>query len=302
MNKLSAVVTVFNEEKNIERCLRSLKFADEIVVVDNSSADKTLFLAKKFTNKIYSQKNDPNLIDIQKNFGFKKASGDFILSVDGDEEVSGELESEIKKLLKKAPKNINGYLIPRKNFIFGKWIENTGWYPDFQLRLFKKDKAFFTQKHVHEQITLEGKSLKLKGHILHHNYDTVSQFIQKTVNYAENEAEKLLEDGYNFSYFDSLRFPMKEFLSRFFLRKGYKDGLHGLILSLLMAFYHLLIFAYVWEKKGFPQYNSSNFLREAETEFKKAGKETLFWFTKERAENIRNPVKKAAFKIIRKVK
>ena len=95
---------------------------------------------------------------------------------------------------------------------------------------------------------------------------------------------------------------MKEFLSRFFLRKGYKDGLHGLILSLLMAFYHLLIFAYVWEKKGFPQYNSSNFLREAETEFKKAGKETLFWFTKERAENIRNPVKKAAFKIIRKVK
>ena len=122
MNKLSVVVTVFNEEKNIERCLKSLRFADEIVVVDNSSEDQTLSLAKKYTDRVYSQKNDPKLIDIQKNFGFKKATGDFILSVDADEEVSEELSREIKKILKETPENVNGYLVPRKNFIFGKWI------------------------------------------------------------------------------------------------------------------------------------------------------------------------------------
>lgn len=302
MNKLSAVVTVFNEEENIERCLKSLGFADEIVVVDNSSEDASLSLAKKYTDKVYSQKNDPKLIDIQKNFGFKKASGDFILSIDADEEVSQELSEEIKKVLKKTPSNVNGYFIPRKNFIFGKWMENTGWYPDFQLRLFRRGKALYTQKHVHESITLEGESLRLKEHLIHHNYDTISQFVRKTIGYAENEAEKLLEDGYKFSYFDCLRFPSKEFLSRFFARKGYKDGIHGLVLSLLMAFYHLLVFAYIWEKKGFPRYNGSEFLKETEKEFKKGGREIVFWFTSEKLESIKNPIERTVFKIIQKVK
>ena len=114
MNKVTAVISAFNEEKQIERCLKSLSFADEIIVVDNSSLDRTAEIAKKYTKKVFVQKNDPNLIDLQKNFGFEKASSEWILSIDADEEVSPELAEEIKKILSTKPSalsNINGFWI-----------------------------------------------------------------------------------------------------------------------------------------------------------------------------------------------
>jgi len=300
MAKISAVITVYNEEKNIERCLKSLKFADEIIVVDNDSTDNTPKLSKKYTSKIFTQKNDPSKIDIQKNFGFDNATNEWILSLDADEEVSIELCEEIKKILKAKPSSIsqvNGFWIPRKNYIFGKWIEYAGWYPDYQLRLFRKNKGKYTKKHVHENLTLEGESAKLKEHIIHHNYNSIQQFLNKTFNYAQNEAYNLIEKGYEFDYFDAIKFPLSEFLSRFFARKGYKDGFHGLMLSLFMAFYHFVIFAFIWEKRDFVQYNSEQFLKESENEFKKAGKEIIYWISKEKFENIKNPLRKGLEKI-----
>lgn len=302
MSKLSAVVSAFNEEKNIERCLKSLSFANEIIVVDNSSLDKTSELAKKYTTKIFVQKNDPNLIDLQKNFGFEKASHDWILSIDADEEVSKELSEEIKKIIKKAD-GANGYWIPRKNIIFGKFIEHTGWYPDPQLRLFKKGKGKFVKAHVHEPIKLDGESAYLNEHIIHHHYETIAEFMKKTISiYAPNEAQNYLDKGYLFSYLDALRFPLNEFISRFFSRKGYLDGLHGLMLSLLMAFYHFTIFAYLWEKQGFRQYDKDDFLIDTEKEFKSIAKEIIFWTTKEKLEKMKNPVRRNLQKISNKVR
>lgn len=302
MSKLSAVIMAFNEEANIENCLKSLSFADEIVVVDNSSADNTKEIAKKYTKNIYTQKNNPKQIDIQKNFGFEKASNEWILSVDADEEISKELAEEIKNTIKKK-NSADGYWIPRKNIIFNKFIQHTGWYPDPQLRLFKKGKAVFTKAHVHEPIKLNGEAQYLKEHIIHYNYKTVLDFLNKTINlYAPNEAEEYLTKGYVFSYFDAIRFPLNEFLSRFFSRKGYKDGFHGLILSLLMAFYHFLIFAFIWEKKGFKEYDKENFLQDTEKEFKKAGKEIIYWVTKEKLESIKNPIQRNLHKITTKVR
>lgn len=301
MGKISACLSVFNEEKNIERCLKSLSFADEILVVDNGSTDKTLELAKKYTKKIFSQKNNPDKIDIQKNFGFEKATGDWILSIDADEEISKELANEIKTTVSKKL-SINGYWIPRKNIIFGKFIENTGWYPDPQLRLFKKGTAKFVSAHVHEPINLEGESAYLSNHLIHHHYESVSQFLKKTVNlYAPNEAIEYQRKGYIFSYFDAIRFPLNEFLGRFFARKGYKDGFHGLMLSLLMAFYHFLIFAHLWEKKGFIEYDKDDFLQQTENEFKKSGKELAFWISKEKLNSIKSPIKRSLQKIRNKV-
>ena len=304
MAKLSAVVTVYNEEKNIEKCLKSLKFADEIIVVDNESEDKTAEIAKKYTSKVFTQKNNPLEIDIQKNFGFEKADFEWILSIDADEEVSKELSDEIKKILSTKPSSIsqiNGFWIPRKNIIFGKWIEFAGWYPDYQLRLFRKNKGKYTKKHVHESLNLEGETAKLKEHITHNNYNSIGQFLNKTLNYAQNEADNLLFKGYEFNYFDAIKFPLSEFLSRFFARKGYKDGFHGLMLSLLMAFYHFVIFAFIWEKRDFTQYNSEQFLKESENEFKKAGKEIVYWISKEKFENIKNPLKRNLQKISKKI-
>jgi len=233
MSKVSAVISAYNEEKNIEQCLKSLAFADEIIVVDNSSTDKTAEIAKKYTAKVFSQKNNPAEIDLQKNFGFEKATGDWILSIDADEDVSKELAEEIKSKIKNQKAEINGYWIPRKNIIFGKFIEHTGWYPDPQLRLFKKGKGKYVKAHVHEALKLEGESVYLKEFIIHHHYETITQFIRRTVDiYAPNEAQDYLDKGYQFSAFDAVRFPLNEFISRFFARKGYKDGFYGLMLSL----------------------------------------------------------------------
>src|ERR1035437_5808393 len=218
MSKLSVVISAFNEENKIEACLKSIGFADEIIVVNNSSTDKTEEIAGKYTKNIYKQKNDPSSIDIQKNFGFSKATGDWILSLDADEEVSKELAGEIKTLIKNNVKE-SGFWIPRKNFTFGKWIEHTGWYPDHQLRLFRKGKGRFLDKHVHEKIKIEGEVGYLKNHILHQNYQTIPQFVHRAIDlYCPSEAEYLIDKGYIFSPFDAIRFPLDEFLSRFFTR------------------------------------------------------------------------------------
>ena len=136
--------------------------------------------------------------------------------------------------------------------MFGKWIkENTGWYPDYQLRLFRKGKGKYKSQHVHEDLSIEGETEKLKEHLIHHNYDSIWQYVKKIMIYAPNEAENKLENGYFFSYFDAIRFPLADFLNWFFARKGYKDGFYGLMLALMQAFYHFLVFAFIWEKKGF---------------------------------------------------
>lgn len=301
MNKLSVVVTVYNEEKNIEKCLKSLKFADEILVVDNGSTDKTVEIAKKFTDKIYFRKNDPQNIDIQKNFGFSKAAGDWILSIDADEEISPELAKEISSKTE-LEDDINGYWIPRKNIIFGKWIQHSGWNPDNQLRLFRRGKGKYSEKHVHEPLKVDGKTAELSNVLIHYNYESVLQFIIKTSQYAQNEADFLIEKGYNFSYFDAVRFPLNEFLSRFFQRKGYNDGFHGLMLAGMMAFYHFLIFAFIWERKGFKEYEGDSFLSSTNDEFKKAGNEFKYWIIHSGIENIKNPLLKNLARAKRKLK
>lgn len=303
---LSVVISAFNNEKEIGDCLKSASFADEIIVVNNSSTDKTLEIAKKYTDKIFTKPNNP-MLNVNKNFGFSKATGEWILSLDTDERVTPELQKEIKEKIVNCKLKIenfaDGYWIPRKNIIFGKWIEHTGWYPDRQLRLFKRGEGKFPEEHVHEMVKVEGEIGEIGGHILHYNYESISQFLQKlgTI-YGPNEAEQLIKKGYAFDWRDSIRFPVKEFLSRFFAREGYRDGFHGLMLSLLMAFYHFIVFSYIWEKHKFKQINDEAILAEAEKEIAQSSKDLFFWFSKEKTKLIKNPIKQILHKILRKVK
>lgn len=301
MSKLSVVISAFNEEKKIADCLFSVKFADEIILVDNTSTDKTQEVSRKFTTKIFTRPNNP-MLNVNKNFGFTKATGDWILSLDADEKIPNDLAEEIKSILKIKNNKINGYWIPRKNIIFGKWLEHTGWYPDHQLRLFRKGKGRFEEKHIHEMIKLDGESDYLKNPMLHNSYENITQFLQKTfLIYAPNEADNLTKNGYKFDWKDSIRFPLKEFLSRFFAREGYKDGLHGLVLSFLMAFYHLIIFVNIWQEQNFQEDGSKDFLKESESEFKKASKEFIFWITHEKIKKIRNSIKKLTYRFLKKL-
>lgn len=276
--KISAVISVYNGEDTIEKCLESVKWVDEIILVNCSSTDKTVEKAKKYTSKIYTRENNL-MLNINKNFGFEKATGEWVLNLDSDEKVSKELALEIKELLKDQPK-VDGFLIPRKNIIFGKWIEHTGWYPDHQLRLFRKGKGKFEEKHVHELIKVDGKVSNIKNHIIHDNFRSISQFIEKTYKiYAPNEAENLIKKGYDFNWRDAIKMPVNEFLSRFFAREGYKDGFHGFMLSMLMAFYHLIILGLIWEKENFKEVNE-NILQESHKEFNKGYKDLSHWFLK----------------------
>lgn len=296
---LSVVISAYNEEKKIKDCLESVNWADEIIFVDNYSQDKTVEIAHQFTTKIFKRPNNL-MLNTNKNFGFTKANSEWLLSLDADERVAPELAKEIQEIISKQDdsKYINGYWIPRKNIIFGKWIQHTGWYPDYQLRLFKKGMGKFKEKHVHEMINLEGETDYLKNNIIHLNYETISQFLYKHIHiYAPNETENLLQNKYNFNYLDAIRFPVKEFLSRFFLREGYKDGFHGLMLSLLMSFYHLIIFANIWERRQFQTDENKDFLNEVQKEFKRSNKELIYWFSKEKIKKEKSQLKKTWWKI-----
>ncbi len=296
--KVSVVITTFNSEATIEDTLKSVEnIANEIIVVDGTSTDGTVKIVSKYTNRIFIRENYL-MLNKNKNFGFEKAQSEWILCLDSDERVTPELTNEILNL----PENIgtDGYFIPRKNIIFGKWIEHTGWYPDPQLRLFRKDRGRFAEKHVHEFIDVKGKIETLNSPLTHLNYDSIDQFLNKMVRtYTVSEAENMVEKGYKYNPFDIVRMPLSEFLKRYFAEEGYKDGMHGLVLSILMAFYHLVVFVRLWEMNKYPTIESTDELFDKGS--KTIMKEIKYWIIKKKIDNESNVFKKHALRIKRKI-
>lgn len=305
--KISIVISAYNEEKKIKECLESVKWTDETIFVNNASTDKTVEIAKRYTSKIFTQPNNL-MLNVNKNFGFSKATGDWILSLDADERVATELQKEILSIVNgplrsEASKvsTVNGYWIPRKNIIFGKWIQSEMWWPDYQLRFFRRGKGKFPQVHVHEYIKVEGETARLTNPMLHENYTSVAQFLYKMDKiYTENEASNIIASGHRLHWTDALRMPASDFFKTFFLQKGYKDGLHGLILSLLQAFYAVVVFAKVWEKEGFKEENPQNFLQDMYKECRRIANEFLYWHFTSVISDTRNTAKKLFYRILRK--
>lgn len=292
------VISAYNEEGKIEKCLSSVKdIADEIIFVDNSSTDGTVRIARKYTDKVFSRENNP-MLNVNKNFGFTKATSDWILSLDADEVVTRELASEIMQLSESEA--ISGYFIPRKNIIFGKWIRHTGWYPDYQLRLFRADSGRFAEKQVHEVISLVGATEHLKNPMEHLNYENITQFLNKMVKtYTVSEAENLISQGYKYNSLDLVRMPLSEFLKRYFAESGYKDGMHGLVLSLLQGFYHFVVFLRLWEANNYPDEKDGQVLL---LEGKKmVSHEFKYWVAHTKIENESNILKKHLLKVKRKI-
>ena len=308
MNSLSVVISAFNEEERIKDCLESVKdLASEIIFVDNSSLDKTREIAKKYTDKIFTRKNNL-MLNVNKNYGFSKATGDWILSLDADERITPELEEEIKEKIGNSDpptgggnSDVVGYWIPRKNIIFGKWIQHSIWWPDYQLRLFRRGKGRFPEKHVHEYLHVEGQTEKLQNPLEHLNYSTISQFIYKMDKiYTESEVEKIISSGKVLTWIDAIRFPVNDFLKTFFAQKGYKDGLHGLVLSMLQAMYQEVVFAKVWERQGFKEENNAHFLKDIYKECKKIIREFHYWSITSFLETSYNPLKRLFYRALRK--
>jgi len=273
MLKITAVVITKNEEVRIENCLKSLDFADEILIIDDS-ADKTCEIAKK-NSKVKAFKRTFDNYSGQRNFGIEKASNDWILMFDADEETESTFALSIDQAIEKN--GFDAFKFPRKNIIFGKWIKHAGWYPDFQTRLFKKGKAHY-ERLVHEKLEVDGEIGELTTHIIHHNYDTITQYLDKLQKYTTLEQEELLGTGYKFHWPDLILKSNGEFLRRFFAEFGYKDGLHGLVLSILQGFYTLVVYLKVWEKEKFRE--EEDVLKETEKTLNNVSKEWKYWFLK----------------------
>lgn len=275
--KISVVLNVYNEEKNIERVLNSIRWADEIIVVDDGSTDRTLEIAKKFTEKIYKHKS-AGYVEPARNFALSKASGDWILLLDADEEIPKDLAEKLQGITNKM-EAIDYVEIPRKNVIFGKWMKASMWWPDFHPRFFKKGKVVWKNE-IHSKPQLIGNGIRLseeeKLAITHYHYDNISQFIERMNRYTTIQSAELIKSGYEFSWRDLMLKPLGEFLGRYFSNRGFEDGLHGLTLSLLQAFSFLVVYLKVWQTRKFePQAIP---LTEIKQLSKRAGFQIGYWF------------------------
>lgn len=272
---ISAVINTFNEEKNIERCLSSITtWVDEIIVIDMGSTDDTVKIAKKFKAKVFTHAYT-GFVEPARNFALTKAEGDWILLVDADEEVPISLA----KLLQTFEKSGKSFIrIPRKNIIFGKWMHHAQWWPDYQIRFFKKGMVTWSDK-IHSIPLTRGEGVDIEPKesyaIVHHNYQTVDQYITRLNRYTSIQAKELFLDGNKFTWTSLIRSSSREFINRFFANEGYKDGVHGFVASFLQAFSMSVVYAKLWELEGFEEGRVD--LDDIKKELNERNKEETYW-------------------------
>jgi glycosyltransferase involved in cell wall biosynthesis len=240
---ISALALTYNEQVRIERCLDALAFADEIVVVDSFSDDNTLEIARRYTDKVFQKEFIG--FSSQWNAAIEHASEDWILIVGADEVISKSLASEIIKAAESG--KYEAYRMPRSTFFIGRRIRHCGWYPDYQLRLVRREKANIPHRLVHETLDFSGPVGILRHPIVHYSYDTMADYCRKMVLYARAAAQQKYNDGRRFHLADLLFNPLHSFFKMYIVQQGFRDGLHGLVLSGLTACSSLLRYAYLWE-------------------------------------------------------
>jgi len=273
---VSVVINTLNEELNIGRAIKSVKgFADEIIVVDMESSDKTVAIAKKAGARVFSHR-PMNYVEPARNFAISKAQGDWIFILDADEEAQPSLIAELKRI---AESDLADFIrIPRKNLIFGKWMMHARWWPDYNIRFFKK-KAVTWEDEIHSIPITSGRDFNVLDReelsILHHHYQTIEQYIERMNRYTTIQSQELLLEGRESSLEDFIRKPTGEFLSRFFAGEGYKDGLHGLVVSLLQGLSEVVVYSKLWQLNGFKEKHYS--LTEVTEVITESQRDTNYW-------------------------
>jgi len=276
---ISAVINVRNEADNLKKCLKSISgFVDEIIVVDMQSTDGSDLVAKEFGAKVFPYKW-MKYVEPARNFAISKASGNWILLLDPDEYLGKSLLQDLRRLTIRT--DIDWVKIPRKNIIFGKWIRHSNCWPDYLIRFFRKG-AVTWNKEIHSQPITKGNGLTIldseKLAIRHLNYNSVTSYLTRAIRYSNVQADELKDSGYKLKTSDLILKPIQEFNSRFFAANGYKDGMHGLVFSILQAFSIAMIYVRLWEKQGASDKTLSK------ESFVSASQEATFeysyWFTK----------------------
>ena len=244
MNKLSVFIITLNEEKNIERCLKSIKsIADEIVVVDSLSTDKTKEICANYNVRFIEQKF-LGFIE-QKSFAMEKTSYDLVLSIDADEAVDEKLANEILRV--KENQSSNGYEFNRLTNYNGHWVKYCGWYPDVKLRLVSKKQATFVGTNPHDVLQVKGSTLKLDGELLHYSYDSISSHILQTNKFSSIEAKIHHLRGKRATLMKLVSRPCWQFFKDYILKRGFLDGKYGFIICFVNALYVLLTYAKMYD-------------------------------------------------------
>lgn len=247
MAELTATVITYNEEKNIRACLESLTWAKEIVVVDSGSSDRTLEICRDYTDKVLINPWPGHLQ--QKNVAIAQAAYDWVLSIDADERVPVELRQAIERELS-APQH-HGYWIARRNYYLGRWMQHGGWYPDRVVRLFDRRKGRFGGLHPHDRVVISGGSIgQLPGYLIHLTYRDFSQYLRKQDWYTGISAEGRVRRGRrpgSVTGAELLLRALVKFVQVYLLKRGFLDGIHGLIAAVGASYFISLKYAKVWE-------------------------------------------------------
>lgn len=237
---ITGLVICRNEEKNIGDCLRSLQWCDELIVIDAFSDDSTVQISEKFTSRIYQ--NEWKGFREQRIFALSKVEKGWIFSLDADERCTVQLANEIRQRVSIGMPDADGYLIPRKNFFLGKWIKHGGWYPGYQMRLFRSDKAGVSERLVHESYTVDGTLGKLNSDIEHFTVTSVDDYMKKIIKYAELSAlEKRNSEA---GFYRLFIYPRLEFAKQYFIKGSFLDGKEGL----MIANFHMITKALTYMK------------------------------------------------------
>lgn len=242
---LSVIVLTRDEERHIRDCLASVRdFADELMVLDSGSLDRTIEIARAMGARIEVRPfvNYPR----QRNAAIELAHGDWIFFVDADERATPAVGQEIRNGIRNT--QYAGFWVPRRNIIFGKEIRYTGWSPDYQPRVLRKGYARFDPaRAVHELVVWDGETAYLREPLIHYNYETFAQFRKKQIVYTRYEAQVWYDEGKRARRRGFIGQPLREFFRRYITLQGWRDGGHGLLLSALMAYYAFVRQRMLWE-------------------------------------------------------
>ncbi len=242
--KISAAIITYNEESNIKRCLDSLDFVDEIIVVDSLSSDNTCKIAKELGARVIDQKFLGHIA--QKQLAVDSCSHEWILSLDADEEISIELKESILSLIENKLEH-DAYAMNRISFHLGAWIKHGGWYPDRKTRFFNKNKAHWGGYNPHDKIIVNGSIGRLKGDLKHYVFDNLRHNIDANNSYSSIMAEDLHKENKRFSILKLIFKPLGKFLETYIYKRGFLDGMPGFIIAIGASYSMFLKFSKLWE-------------------------------------------------------
>lgn len=236
MTRISVTIICKNEAERIRRCLESVRWADEIVVVDSGSTDGTLDIVADYTDKIFENRDWPGF-GLQKRLAAEKASNDWILSLDADEVVSEELRDEILALSDQLKDSVV-YRLNRLTSFCGKFIYHSGWHPDRIVRLYNRKHYQYNDNYVHETVSCSGADkIDLKGKLLHYTFTSLEDYIEKRNGYAKDWAESQFDKGRKTGIVEIVARPLFAFIRHYLLRLGFLDGYHGFLISVIQMQY-----------------------------------------------------------------